>query len=139
MHLLKTRTLLFKAANLSHNSEDIVLNQTSKQRHLQNWMTRVLAQQNFTHEPITNTLHHHTQTTGPRTPAIRPQNTAWLPHAAQDAEMLTMRRPLINCNALLLMQRENSRSAAKLDQEQHRQTSKETKKRKAGVGLWLQI
>lgn len=37
------------------------------------------------------------------------------------------------------MQTENSCSSVKLDQEQHQQTSRQTKKRKAQVGLWLQI
>lgn len=39
-------------------------------RHLQSWMTRVLAMQTFSHKPITNTPQHTTQTTRSRTPVI---------------------------------------------------------------------
>lgn len=128
MHLLKNRTLLFKAANLPVALKTF-LTRPSNRRHLQNWMTWVLAPQNFSHEPITNKhpppLHsdHMSQDSSHEiTEHCLPAR-----HTAQDAEMLTMR------------QTENSCSSVKLDQEQHQQTSRQTKKRKAQVGLWLQI
>lgn len=103
MHLLKNRTLLFKAANLPVALKTF-LTRPSNRRHLQNWMTWVLAPQNFSHEPITNKhpppLHsdHMSQDSSHEiTEHCLPAR-----HTAQDAEMLTMRRPLIHCNARLL-------------------------------------
>lgn len=103
MHLLKNRTLLFKAANLPVALKTF-LTRPSNRRHLQNWMTWVLAPQNFSHEPITNKhpppLHsdHMSQDSSHEiTEHCLPAR-----HTAQDAEMLTMRRPLIHCNAHLL-------------------------------------
>lgn len=67
-------------------------------------MTWVLAPQNFSHKPITNKhpppLHsdHMSQDSSHEiTEHCLPAR-----HTAQDAEMLTMRRPLIHCNARLL-------------------------------------